>query len=533
MNKIMKKTTNHGFVSLILIASILLTTFVSGQTPAVSERNLNTQPVKSQENFYYIEDLTRSAEEGKIRLTDGLSAEVEMLEKSLASNTSDKKGTIIVDKYGSKRLAVIDNLALRLANDEAAKALRGKRLLKINLAQILTGAETEREVGARLETVFAAIEKTRNSAVVIVEDVTSFSQNAPLFGADISARLRQTLAAKQIQVISTGTNADYEQEVLADNLLKTRFAKIDLNAQNSEDSFVGDKISPDLRELMKSDPNQTVKVILQADDIQNRGLRNVLSKNGVIVSDEAVSLNMLILDLPVRVAEEVAAAQGMRHLSLDRKVSLLGHVETTTGALLVRNQLNSPSLLTPVTTLPVLSLLSTNLLDGSGVGIAIVDSSIRDDHRSFIDYAGSKRIVYKVDFSGDDHLAEDEYGHGTHVASLAAGGAGKYSDNNDWNYLSNYRGIAPNAKLINVRVLNQNGSGTTANLIRAMDWLYTNRNAYNIKVVNLSLGSPAVESWRNDPLCRAVRRLTAAGMVVVAAAGNNGKTASGQKIYGA
>ncbi|HEY0461965.1 MAG TPA: hypothetical protein VGC97_22725, partial [Pyrinomonadaceae bacterium] len=121
----MKKTINHGFVSLILIASILLTTFVSGQTPAVRERNLNTQSAKSQENFYYIEDLTRSAEEGKIRLTDGLSAEVEMLEKSLASNTNDKKGTIIVDKYGSKRLAVIDNLALRLANDAAAKALRG------------------------------------------------------------------------------------------------------------------------------------------------------------------------------------------------------------------------------------------------------------------------------------------------------------------------------------------------------------------------------------------------------------------------
>ena len=55
----------------------------------------------------------------------------------------------------------------------------------------------------------------------------------------------------------------------------------------------------------------------------------------------------------------------------------------------------------------------------------------------------------------------------------------------------------------------------------------------HIRVVNLSLGTPAVESWRNDPLCRAVRQLTAAGMVVVAAAGNNGKTSAGQKIYGA
>src|SRR5690606_38334379 len=48
-----------------------------------------------------------------------------------------------------------------------------------------------------------------------------------------------------------------------------------------------------------------------------------------------------------------------------------------------------------------------------------------------------------------------------------------------------------------------------------------------------SLGAPAIESWRNDPLCIAVRRLTQAGIVVVAAAGNNGKNAAGQKIYGA
>ena len=55
----------------------------------------------------------------------------------------------------------------------------------------------------------------------------------------------------------------------------------------------------------------------------------------------------------------------------------------------------------------------------------LVDSSVRDDHRSFIDAAGNKRIVAKIYFSGDDHLADDEYGHGTHVASLAAGGIGK------------------------------------------------------------------------------------------------------------
>ena len=78
-----------------------------------------------------------------------------------------------------------------------------------------------------------------------------------------------------------------------------------------------------------------------------------------------------------------------------------------------------------------------------------------------------------------------------------------------------------------------NGQSTTATLINALNWLYTNRSTYNVKVVNLSLGTPAVDTWRNDPIDRAVRQLTGAGVVVVAAAGNYGKDANGNKIYGA
>ena len=60
----------------------------------------------------------------------------------------------------------------------------------------------------------------------------------------------------------------------------------------------------------------------------------------------------------------------------------------------------------------------------------------------------------------------------------------------------------------------------------------TNRSTYSIKVVNLSLGMPAIDSYRNDPVCKAVRSLVNAGVVVVAAAGNNGKDEAGNKVYG-
>ena len=86
--------------------------------------------------------------------------------------------------------------------------------------------------------------------------------------------------------------------------------------------------------------------------------------------------------------------------------------------------------------------------------------------------------------------------------------------------------------MINLRVLNSQGTGTVSSALAALDWLMANKGTYNIRVVNMSLGTPAVDSYRDDPICRAVRRLVNAGVVVAAAAGNNGKNSAGQKVYG-
>jgi serine protease AprX len=67
--------------------------------------------------------------------------------------------------------------------------------------------------------------------------------------------------------------------------------------------------------------------------------------------------------------------------------------------------------------------------------------------------------------------------------------------------------IAPNANVINLRVLNSQGTGSTARLLSALDWVISNRAAYNIRVVNLSLGAAAIDSYQFDPACKAVRRL--------------------------
>ena len=81
-------------------------------------------------------------------------------------------------------------------------------------------------------------------------------------------------------------------------------------------------------------------------------------------------------------------------------------------------------------------------------------------------------------------------------------------------------------------MLDSTGVGSASNLLGALEWVLNNHAAYNIRVVNLSLGTPAIDSYQNDPLCRAARRLVDAGVVVVAAAGNNGRDSAGHQIYG-
>src|SRR5207248_8640130 len=97
---------------------------------------------------------------------------------------------------------------------------------------------------------------------------------------------------------------------------------------------------------------------------------------------------------------------------------------------------------------------------------------------------------------------------------------------------SGYRGIAPGASLLNLRVLGDDGSGDMSDVIEAIDWTVEHRREFNVRVINLSLGAPVLQPYSDDPLCEAVERAVRAGIVVVAAAGNYGRTADGKIVFG-
>jgi serine protease AprX len=158
--------------------------------------------------------------------------------------------------------------------------------------------------------------------------------------------------------------------------------------------------------------------------------------------------------------------------------------------------------------------------DGSGVGIAIIDSGIALKHDLTRPDGVGSRVIYSENFATGQTDASDGYGHGTHVAGIA-GSSGR--DSSGITFKRTFKGVAPNVNLINLRVLDQNGAGLESDVISAIQQAINLKNTYNIRVINLSLGRPVFESYKLDPLCQAVEAAWQAGIVVVTAAGNYGR----------
>ncbi len=153
-------------------------------------------------------------------------------------------------------------------------------------------------------------------------------------------------------------------------------------------------------------------------------------------------------------------------------------------------------------------------LTGKDVVAAVLDTGIFP-HPDLI--KPTNRIIAWNDFVNNKKSAYDDNGHGTHVAGILAGNG----------YLSSgrFQGIAPEAKLVGVKVLDSNGSGRISTVLKGIEWCLSQMGPLKIRVINFSMGTTAQESYQEDPLCRAVRLVWEKGIVVCTAAGNQGPKA--------
>ena len=154
--------------------------------------------------------------------------------------------------------------------------------------------------------------------------------------------------------------------------------------------------------------------------------------------------------------------------------------------------------------------------NGRGIGVALIDTGVAPVQGLT---SGNVRHGADLSFESQDaslrHL--DTFGHGTHMAGIIAG--------ND----SSFRGMAPGARLTSIKVAGADGAVDVSQVVAAVDWVVAHRNddpSNPIRVLNLSYGTDGVQDYRYDPLTHAVENAWRAGIVVVVAAGNNGKSTS-------
>lgn len=222
-------------------------------------------------------------------------------------------------------------------------------------------------------------------------------------------------------------------------------------------------------------------------------------------------IHAVALELPVRNLDRLQALPFVKHVSTD------GNVRKCDGFTVAS------------------SLAGTAYTDygvtGLGVNVAVVDTGVTlvdDLHDGLANPSAptttASRIVTSISFvpvtSTEPYSTNDLCGHGTFVAGDAAGCG---ADSTGSTATKNYYGIARRAGIVNVRVLDQTGSGLVSTVISGIQWVVTNKTTYHIGVMNLSLGEPVGESYTADPLCQACEAAWKDGIVVVCAAGNEGR----------
>src|ERR1041384_7554013 len=270
-------------------------------------------------------------------------------------------------------------------------------------------------------------------------------------------------------------------------------AKTTAPPSQPENTPPGRKIAPDLQDDVDNASNgkndRIAKVIIQLSDtaaLSDGDLQNKLARSNGKSKNRFNALGLMTAEIPLSRIRDLEYDDDIAYVSPDRPVVSHGHLENTIAAA----QEDARSENTGFTS-----------LNGTGVGIAVLDSGVDDTHNLIKASTGRPAIVYSKTYTSIA-ANRDYFGHGTHVASLLLG------------------------------VLDAAGSGVSSNVVAAIDWCITNKATYNIRIINMSLGAPAKDSYKNDPLCLAVRRAYNAGIVVFVAAGNRGKNSLGQKIYG-
>ena len=310
-------------------------------------------------------------------------------------------------------------------------------------------------------------------------------------------------------------------------------------------SPVGPKVSPDVAAVPSG---SYIGAIVQFQQTPGSYENNLVKQLGGVSVAALSSINSLVVVLPSASVSQLAGNSDVKYVSLDRPIK--AHQAASSSSTPSSGGGEAVSITAPdYTTQPINApAVWTQGYIGTGIGVAVIDSGIqplpdlspippaalqslgiappKGPAPTYPKIPGEPapgangRILYSENFVLGENDALDHFGHGTHVSGLI-GGNGQKSYGGP--YTRTFFGAAPNVNLIDLRVLDENGQGTDSSVIAAIERAIQLKSTFNIRVINLSLGRPIYESYTQDPLCQAVEQAYQAGIVVVVAAGNDGR----------
>ena len=261
----------------------------------------------------------------------------------------------------------------------------------------------------------------------------------------------------------------------------------------------------------------TVRVIVRGETLD--AAKEAVAGCSGTVESEITIIDAVVADVPEGQMAALFQAPGVTLVTRDREVEVsqedVEYDDPVVGTDLVHF----------TETIGVEEVWAAGVL-GQSVTVAVLDTGIdptfSELSRTWKE-GGTKRLLAYYDAIEDEvHTPpnilgspRDPNGHGTHVAGIIGNGFYESPDNG-------YRGVAPGANLVAVRVLGKEGAGTYSDVLRGLNWVVENKDLYNIRVLNISMYSVPFAPYWADPYNLAVMAAWEAGIVVVASAGNTG-----------
>ncbi|NNL14508.1 MAG: S8 family serine peptidase [Acidimicrobiia bacterium] len=266
--------------------------------------------------------------------------------------------------------------------------------------------------------------------------------------------------------------------------------------------------------------DDTVDVIVQQIPGTSTNVAALIEDLGGSVTGELRIIDGYAAELPASAIDRLSADPAIASVTPD------GTVELTGWHFAADDQESLASVADKVTNA---DQFWNNGYTGAGVDIALIDSGVSPVDGLTL----PNKVVNGPDLSFESQDPDlrylDSFGHGTHLAGIMAG----QSDSTPAKISTkeakrHFLGIAPDARIVNVKVATRNGATDVSQVIAAIDWVVQHRddNGMNIRVINLSFGTDSTQSYYLDPLAFAVEQAWNRGIVVVVAAGNDGNSSA-------